>query len=44
MPGRAPGGGAAPPGGRPARLYRFRRAILQQRNEAGTKLPLPRVR
>lgn len=31
-------------GGRPARLYRFRREILQQRNEAGTKLPLPRVR
>ena len=31
-------------GGRPARLYRFRREILQHRNEAGTKLPLPRVR
>ncbi|MDQ7991757.1 MAG: hypothetical protein AAGC63_04115 [Propionicimonas sp.] len=31
-------------GGRPARLYRFRREVLQQRHEAGTKLPLPRVR
>ena len=38
------GGVDASTGGRPARLYRFRREILQQRNEAGTKLPLPRVR
>ncbi len=38
------GGVDASTGGRPARLYRFRRELLQQRNEAGTKLPLPRVR
>ena len=38
------GGVDSSTGGRPARLYRFRRAILQQRNEAGTKLPLPRAR
>lgn len=31
-------------GGRPARLYRFRRQVLQQRSVAGTKLPAPRVR
>lgn len=31
-------------GGRPARLYRFRREVRQQRDVAGTKLPLPRVR
>jgi hypothetical protein len=31
-------------GGRPARLYRFRREVQQRRSAAGTKLPLPRVR
>lgn len=31
-------------GGRPARLYRFRREVQQQRSATGTKLPLPRVR
>lgn len=31
-------------GGRPARLYRFRREILQQRQVAGTKLPTTRAR
>jgi len=31
-------------GGRPARLYRFRREVQQQRSAAGTKLPLPRIR
>lgn len=31
-------------GGRPARLYRFRRELQQQRSAVGTKLPLPRVR
>lgn len=31
-------------GGRPARLYRFRSEVRQQRDVAGTKLPLPRVR
>ncbi|MFV0450802.1 MAG: NUDIX hydrolase [Propioniciclava sp.] len=31
-------------GGRPARLFRFRRAVLTQRQVAGTKLPLGRVR
>lgn len=31
-------------GGRPARLYRFRREILQQRHAAGTKLPTIRGR
>ncbi len=29
-------------GGRPARLYRFRRAVLDERQVAGTKLPTPR--
>lgn len=29
-------------GGRPARLFRFRRAVLDEREAAGTKLPLPR--
>ncbi len=29
-------------GGRPARLYRFRRAVLDERQVAGTKLPRPR--
>lgn len=31
-------------GGRPARLYRFRREIYQERQAAGTKLPTSRVR
>ena len=30
--------------GRPARLYRFRRDVLQERQAAGTKLPTPRSR
>lgn len=29
-------------GGRPAALYRFRRDVLTEREQAGTKLPLPR--
>lgn len=31
-------------GGRPARLYRFRREVLQERSAAGTKLPTTRSR
>ena len=31
-------------GGRPARLYRFRRPVLQERHVAGTKLPTTRAR
>lgn len=31
-------------GGRPARLYRFRRAVHSERELVGTKLPLPRSR
>lgn len=31
-------------GGRPARLYRFRREVHTERLQAGTKLPLPRSR
>ncbi|GAB3579476.1 NUDIX hydrolase [Calidifontibacter terrae] len=31
-------------GGRPARLYRFRREVHAERLQAGTKLPLPRAR
>lgn len=31
-------------GGRPARLYRFRREVLADRQAAGTKLPIPRIR
>jgi hypothetical protein len=31
-------------GGRPARLYRFRREVLQERHAAGTKLPTMRSR
>lgn len=31
-------------GGRPARLYRFRREVHTERLQAGTKLPLPRAR
>ncbi|GAA2180772.1 hypothetical protein GCM10009785_13020 [Brooklawnia cerclae] len=38
------GGVDASTGGRPARLYRFRRQVLQQRSVAGTKLPAARVR
>ncbi|MET2832957.1 NUDIX hydrolase [Mesorhizobium shangrilense] len=30
-------------GGRPAQLYRFRHAVLDERPVAGTKLPLPRA-
>ncbi|WP_298133277.1 hypothetical protein [Micropruina sp.] len=37
-------GGRAGTGGRPARLYRFRREVLQERQAAGTKLPAPRSR
>ena len=31
-------------GGRPAKLYRFRRAVLDEREAAGTKLPITRSR
>ena len=31
-------------GGRPAKLFRFRREILDERDAAGTKLPVPRAR
>lgn len=31
-------------GGRPARLFRFRREVLAEREAAGTKLPVPRSR
>ncbi|WP_223158444.1 hypothetical protein [Yimella sp. cx-51] len=31
-------------GGRPARLYRFRREVFSERQQVGTKLPLPRPR
>lgn len=31
-------------GGRPARLYRFRRDVFAERAQVGTKLPLPRSR
>ena len=37
-------GASAGTGGRPARLYRFRREVLQERQAAGTKLPSPRSR
>ena len=37
-------GGSAGTGGRPARLYRFRREVLQERQAAGTKLPSTRAR
>ena len=37
-------GDRAGTGGRPARLYRFRRNVLQERQAAGTKLPTPRAR
>ena len=36
------GGTDSDTGGRPARLYRFRRAVLDERGVAGTKLPRPR--
>ena len=36
------GGTDTETGGRPARLYRFRRAILDERTVAGTKLPRTR--
>ncbi|HNI69975.1 MAG TPA: hypothetical protein PLO27_01550 [Marmoricola sp.] len=31
-------------GGRPARLYRYRAALVRERQHVGTKLPLPRAR
>ncbi|HMR49806.1 MAG TPA: hypothetical protein PKE40_13910 [Arachnia sp.] len=37
-------GGHAATRGRPARLYRFRQEVLQERSAAGTKLPAPRSR
>lgn len=37
-------GASAGTGGRPARLYRFRRDVLQERRVAGTKLPVSRAR
>lgn len=37
-------GGHAATRGRPARLYRFRPEVLQERSAAGTKLPSPRSR
>lgn len=37
-------GGRAGTGGRPARLYHFRRDVLQERQAAGTKLPAARAR
>lgn len=36
------GGSTRSTGGRPAALYRFRRDVLTEREQAGTKLPLPR--
>ncbi|AKT52167.1 NUDIX hydrolase [Arsenicicoccus sp. oral taxon 190] len=38
------GARAAGTGGRPARLYRFRRSVLDERQVAGTKLPALRAR
>jgi hypothetical protein len=38
------GGQLAGTGGRPARLYHFRRQVLAERSVAGTKLPTPRAR
>ena len=38
------GASTAVTGGRPAKLYRFRREILAERRAAGTKLPIPRPR
>ncbi len=37
------GAAAQDTGGRPAKLFRFRRAILAERDVVGTKLPLSRV-
>lgn len=37
-------GGQLETGGRPARLYRFRRQVLQERHVAGTNLPTARPR
>lgn len=39
-----PTGGRTRTGGRPARLYRFRREVLAQRQAVGTKLPTPKSR
>lgn len=36
------GGSTRSTGGRPAALYRFRREVFTEREQAGTKLPLPR--
>lgn len=36
------GGTESETGGRPAKLFRFRRAVLEEREFAGTKLPLSR--
>jgi hypothetical protein len=36
------GGVATETGGRPAKLFRFRRAVIVERAMAGTKLPLAR--
>ena len=38
------GGLATDTGGRPAKLYRFKRSVLQERAISGTKLPLSRSR
>lgn len=38
------GASTAVTGGRPAKLFRFRREILAERQAAGTKLPIPRAR
>ncbi|HTW27818.1 MAG TPA: hypothetical protein VME92_11870, partial [Acetobacteraceae bacterium] len=37
------GGEARETGGRPAKLFRFRREVLAERAAAGTKLPLARA-
>lgn len=39
-----PTGGRTGTGGRPARLYRFRREVLDERQAAGTKLPTAKSR
>ena len=38
------GGVATETGGRPAKLFRFRREVIVERAMAGTKLPLARSR
>ncbi|YAL82182.1 NUDIX hydrolase [Dermacoccaceae bacterium W4C1] len=38
------GGTSSATGGRPARLYRFRNEVLDERLQVGTKLPIPRSR